>query len=166
MDELAVGRLGAPHGLDGRVKAVSYSGEIDHLLALDEVVLRKGASTRRVRFESASPLGAGVLYKVAGYDSPEAARDLSGWEIWVPRSKAAPLGRDEYYFADLVGCVVYDGQQAVGRVEAVCEAGGGQLLELEIPGKPNAYVPFRSEFIGNVDVAAKRVELLAPWVLE
>ncbi|TFG83880.1 MAG: 16S rRNA processing protein RimM [Spirochaetales bacterium] len=166
MDELAVGRLGAPHGLDGCLKVTSYSGEIEHLLTLKVVDLRKAGSALSLDVEDVSSHGEGVLMKFRGYDSPEAAKALAGYEIWVPRDKATPLEDDEYYYGDLVGCTLQHDGTPMARVEAVCDTGGGQLLEVVLPDGKSAYVPFRNEFVGAVDIGGKRIELIAPWILE
>lgn len=119
-----------------------------------------------MRIASSVPNGDGVLVKVEGYDSPEAARALTGFEIWVPRDKAAPCGKGEYYIADLVGCALVDGERELGRVGGVSESGNGFLLEVAMASGPSVYVPFRKEFVGEVDIKARRIELLAPWILE
>lgn len=164
--ELALGRVGAPHGLDGRAKFVSFSGDSSHIGKLGDVTLRKGDDTRRVRVTGASPAGDGALIKFEGYDSPEAVRSLAGYELWAPRSKASRLEPGQFYYADLVGCSLVSGDEVVASVEGVCEGGGGDLLEVRRPGHEPEYVPFRKEFIGKVDVAARRIELIAPWILE
>lgn len=171
MDLLALGRLGKPHGVDGRLRLVPFSGETEHLLRLTEATLRGDGRELSVRIESVTPhggssRGGGALVKIAGYDSPERAATLSGMELWAPRDMAAPLDDGQYYYADLVGCsLVADGAE-LASVVAVCDAGGGDLLEVRKPDGSSAYVPFRKEFVGEVDVAAKRVELVAPWILE
>ncbi|MBU0929254.1 MAG: ribosome maturation factor RimM [Spirochaetes bacterium] len=166
MDELALGRLGAPHGVRGDVRLVSFSGESEHLLELSEATLKGGGREIRIAIESAREFGDGALLKIRGYDSPETVRALSGMELWAPRDKAAPLDDDQYYYADLVGCSVYSGDSTVATVVAVCDGGGGDLLEVEKAGGGSAYVPFRKEFVGRVDIASRRIELVAPWILE
>ena len=166
MDELALGRLGAPHGVDGRIRLVSFSGETEHLYELTEATLKGAGRSLRVGVESVAPHGGGVLLKIAGYDSPETVRALSGMELWAPRDKASPLEDDQYYYADLVGCDLVSGDRTVSTVLAVCDSGGGDLLEARKPDGSSSYVPFRKEFVGRVDVAAKRIELVAPWILE
>lgn len=166
MNELALGRLGGSHGLDGRIKFISFSGETEHLVGLTEATLKSAERSLVVRIESVQPGGDGALLKIAGYDSPEAVRVLSGMELWAPRDRAAPLQADQYYYADLVGASVRSGSDVVGTVIGVCEGGGGDLLELRRPDGSSVYVPFRKEFIGSVDVAAATIELIAPWILE
>ncbi len=166
MDELALGRLGAPHGVDGRIRLVSFSGETEHLLALESATLRGDGRVLSVRVESAREYGDGVLLKLEGYDSPEAVKALSGLELWAPRESAAPLEDDQYYYADLVGCVLRSGNATVAEVVAVCDAGGGDLLEVRKADGSSAYVPFRKEFVGAVDTTARTIELVAPWILD
>jgi 16S rRNA processing protein RimM len=166
MDELALGRIGAPHGLDGRLKVLSYSGEIGHFSALGTVRLCSQERTLQADIESVMPFGAAALVKFAGYDSPESARVLTGLEIWAPRQQAAPCGPDEYYIADLVGCIIHADGRDISSVEAVCSTGGGDLLEVCLDDKRRVLIPFRNEFIGVVDIKAGRIELIAPWILE
>lgn len=166
MDELALGRLGAPHGVDGRIRLISFSGENEHLLALTQATLKGGGRTIQIRIESSKEYGEGALLKIAGYDAPETVRSLTGMELWAPRDMAAALSEDEHYYADLVGCELLSEGQRVAMVIAVCDVGGSDLLEVEKTCGGSAYVPFRKEFIGLVDTTAKRIELIAPWILE
>ena len=78
MDELALGRLGGAHGVEGRIKFVPFSGETGHLLALEAATLRGQGRTLPVQIESVQDIGDAVLFKISGYDSPEAVRALSG----------------------------------------------------------------------------------------
>lgn len=183
---LAAARLGAPRGVSGFLKLHSYSGEYTHLSNLKEALLAappetsggaasgSRARTRlllKVRAFEASGSGAQIAFE--GYDSPETARELTGLELLVPRSKASRLRENEWYIADLVGLEVrVDGERA-GVVRSVLEGGADPLLEVAVDsdagegGAPrSALVPFRKEFVGEVEIESGRLELLAPWLLE
>ncbi len=166
MDELALGRLGGAHGVEGRIKFVPFSGETEHLLSLKDATLKGAGRTMAIQIESVQDIGEAVLFKIEGYDSPEAVRILSGLELWAPREQAAPLSEGQYYYADLVGCELVSDGRVVASVVGVCDGGGGDLLEVEKAGGGSSYVPFRKEFVGTVDIAARRIELVAPWILE
>ncbi len=193
---LAIGRLGTPHGVRGDLKVLSYSGEFTHFLGLAEVDLEPASGEVSAAMGGAAALrGAGVsrgaplrdasgrrnlhlrvrrveeglgglVMAFAGYDSPEAARALTGMEIVVSRDKAAPLGPNEWYVTDLVGLELVSEGQALARVVSVLEGGSDPWLEAELPEGRRALVPFRKEFVGAVDIPAGRIELLAPWLLE
>ena len=108
MERITVARIGKTHGVKGYVKVNSFSGSYDHFGDIEEgtLVFRHGKEIS-VRIEEVVPFGDRVLLKFVGYDSPEAARTLTGGELWVDKKHAAPLGKDEYYIADLKGCSVF-----------------------------------------------------------
>lgn len=169
-DRMAVARLGAPRGLGGFLKVHSYSGEFDHIKRLREVILAPPGNPGEGRpavidaFEAGA---SGFSLRVAGYDSPEKARALTGLEILVPRELASPLGPDEWYIADLVGLALTCGGEKLAEVTGVLEGGADPLLETRIEGTgAKVLVPFRKEFIGRVDPAGGSMELLARWLLE
>lgn len=172
-DLLAVAKLGAPRGVSGFLKLHSYSGEYRHLADLEEALLGlPGSALRRsLRIRAFEEQGGGAQVAFQGYDSPEKARDLTGLEIYLPRSKASPLRKDEWYIADLVGLRVVADKVTLGSVQGVLEGGADPLLEVRVDpasGYPahTALVPFRKEFVGDVRLDSGDLELLAPWLLE
>jgi 16S rRNA processing protein RimM len=159
MERLAVGTVRAAHGTSGEVRVKSFSGETGHLLRLAEVALRRGGAERTVTVETCRPAPPDVLVKFAGVDDREAAQALRGWELWVDRSRAAPLAAGEYYAVDLCRCGVFVGEERVGAVTGICETGHAQLLEIRTGDGRTVMVPFTDHFVGEVDVAAGRLEL-------
>ncbi len=184
-DRFVIGLVRTAHGLAGKVKVASTSGESEHFAGLKEVALRKDGVERACTVESVEGCASSLVIKFGGIDTPEDAKRYAGWEIVVPRDKACPLERDEYYVEDLKQCtLVYrgrpDGEPAVlGTVTGVLEGGAGDLLEVSltecptvsagVPGneKPRTVlIPFRKEFIGDVDTENGTVELMHLWILE
>jgi 16S rRNA processing protein RimM len=165
---LAIGNIRTSHGVKGLLKVRSISGESNHFLDLEEVTLKdKKGHFRKYVVEQVAQNGKDLLIKLRGVDTPELGKTFAGWEIWVPREKAAPCNEGEFYYADLVGCRLYHGDKTLGTVLSLLEAGGGTLLEIErSEGEGSFFVPFRKEFIGKVDVTKKTVELLVLWAAE
>ena len=162
---LAVGRIQTSHGLKGYLKVKSLSGETGHLLRLKAVQV--GSPGRLVLFEVEdvrSAAGA-VLLKLAGVDDREMGDGFRGQLIWVGREEASELGEEEYYVADLQGCLCFQGATFIGRVVAVPEGGGGDFLELKSGEGKLLIVPFSKHFVGTVDVAERRIELTEAYEL-
>jgi len=159
MSTMAVGAVRAAHGTAGEVRVQSFSGETDHLLRLAEVRLRRGGAERTAAVEAARPAAHHVLVKFSGVDDRDAAQALVGWELWVDRSRAAPLAEGEFYTADLCRCGLFVGNERVGEVTGICETGHAPLLEVRTGDGRTVMVPFTDHFVGEVDVAAGRVEL-------
>ena len=159
--KVATARLGAPYGVHGLQAVRSYSGDTEHLLRLREVELRERRSGRRRRCIVAEvrQIGDKVIMRFDGVSAREQARDLTGWELWVPRCQASMLHPGEYYAADLCRCTVYQRKRVIGAVTNVIDAGGGDMLEVtDCAGEP-FLVPFREMFVPSVDVDARRIEL-------
>ena len=165
MDMLAVGVVRRPHGVRGFLRVHSFSGEVEHLLRLREIRLRRDGKELSFAVEASRAADGGVLVKLRGLNSPEDARKLSGWEIWVPRDQAAPLREGEHYVADLCRCALVFQGSRVGEIRSVVEAGSGSLLEAVDPGGRTFLIPFVAEHVGEVNLAEGTVELKTPWLL-
>ncbi|MCX7028144.1 MAG: ribosome maturation factor RimM [Spirochaetes bacterium] len=167
---LAVAKLGAPRGLGGFLKLQSYSGEYGHLIGLKKVLAAPGSSPEKVKTLTVRAVMSGdwgASFAFEGYDTPETARALTGLEIFLPRSEASPLRKNEYYIHDLVGLSVLLDHRRVGEVVAVLDGGADPLLEILVDGTgARPLVPFRTIFVGGVDLSARSLELLAGWLLE
>lgn len=163
---LAVGVVRGTHGLDGRLKVESLSGEAEHFFRMAEItVVHKGRNASR-RIESVTGSGSSLILKLEGTDGVDEARKLVGAELWQPRELASPLGDAEYYYRDLCRCeLIFDGRTA-GMITGVSSAAGTDLLEVRCTGETTVLVPFRDEFIGEVNIEKGTVELKAGWILE
>ena len=177
-EQLVVGFIRGPHGVTGEFKVESASGDYEHIEKLKEVTLRHGSDSKKCKVELAEE-GCGTLYmKVTGIDSPEEVRKYNGWELVVDRKYAHPLGKNEWYIKDLIGCsLIWNGEEAaagtapteiVGTITDVLEGGAGYLLEVSLSENCDrkVFVPFNKEFIGKVDVENKTVQLMHLWILE
>lgn len=161
-----VGVVRGTHSLDGRVSVESLSGETGHFAQMNEVTLVRGRRRESGRIESVAGSGRSVIVKFVGVDSLEDAKALVGAELWAERAVAAPLGDDEYYYRDLCLCSVTLNGAVIGRVREVREAAGRDLIELELHDGRMVLVPFQNEFIGQVSLQDRLVELKTAWILE
>lgn len=108
----------------------------------------------------------GVVLHFAGIDSISAAETLAGLVVAIPRAERAPLGEDEVYISDLIGCVLVDVAGAepltVGEIEDVDRTAGPAPL-LVVQGKSGeVLVPFAASYLRKVDMDARRVEMALP----
>jgi 16S rRNA processing protein RimM len=167
VERFTLGLAGAPFGLEGFVKIHSLSGEYEHLARLDAVTLRQEEEERVFEVEARIPLTRGLAIKFKGIDSPEAAKRLGGARLISDRSRAAPLGPDEWYIEDLRGIAVRlpDGGLA-GRITDIVEGGGGNLAEIQLQSGELKFIPFRKEFLRDIDLEKGSAVLAEAWVLE
>ena len=75
-------------------------------------------------------------------------------------------GEDEFYLSDLVGLQAVDPTgAALGQVAIVHDYGAGPSLEIARAGQP-LLVPFTRACVPEVDLAARRVVVVAPHEVE
>jgi 16S rRNA processing protein RimM len=164
-ESLAVGIVRAVHGVRGEISVRSFSGNVSHLAGLREAMARKGTEEKRLSIERARPSSGSVLMKIQGIDSPEKARELIGYELWVSRRHAAPLDEGEYYEADLCRCRVFFGNEMIGAVRSIMDAGSSQLLEVTGADGKDRLIPFIDHFVGEVDVKNGRISLREDYII-
>lgn len=144
----------------------SYSGEYDHFERLGTLSARKGAAVKTLRVETSRTVGGGLLLKFAGIDTPEQAKLLADFELWVPKENAAPLEKGEVYLADLAGCALVSGGEKKGMVTGYLEGGSAVLLEVVKTDGSTCVVPFMDVYLGDIDLTGRTIELKADWLLE
>ncbi|MDC7246248.1 MAG: ribosome maturation factor RimM [Sphaerochaetaceae bacterium] len=161
MKYIATGVLKSPHGLQGNIKLATYSGEIGHLLSLKKVQLRRKGISFDAEIEEIRQAGKEALIRFKGIDNPEDARKYNGYELWVEREHASSLDEDEFYVADLVGCTLVHDKVAAGTIVAIFDGPQSLLLEVEHGDPPRkSLVPFMKQYVGDVDIEKKTIELI------
>ncbi len=165
MPMMAIGAVRRPHGVRGAVKVFSFSGEVSHFEGLSRVELRRQGRIWSAEVEKTLVQGGVPLLWFAGVTTPEAARELTGAEIWVPRDRAAPCGNDEYYVADLAGITLLSGGVPCGEIVSVIDGPQAPLLEVTC-GDRTVLIPFMARYVGPVDTVNRTVELLVPWLMD
>jgi 16S rRNA processing protein RimM len=150
---LSVGRVGRAHGLDGSFYVTQPR---TRLLEGLQSLLVNGRETAIVRRAGTD---ARPIFRLAGVDTREAVDALRGTDLWVRRTDAPPLGEDEWYAEDLVGCRVTDGDREVGVVGKLLPYPSCELLEVERDAAPALLVPLISDAVRTVDLDARRIDV-------
>jgi 16S rRNA processing protein RimM len=154
---VALGVVMGTHGLRGDLRVKQHNQDSDLLFELAEVALSQAGRRRMHSIASVRPGGKGLLMRLAGIDTLEAAELLRGAELCVPRSALPALEEGEFYFVDLEGLAVEtrDGT-VVGRVEDVREYPAADVLRVRAAAGLWE-VPMREPYMVSVDVAGGRV---------
>lgn len=68
------------------------------------------------------------------------------------------LGKNEYYYSDIVGCeVINQDNHVIGKVIKVEEFPAQITLRIKGDKKEDIFIPFIDEFINRVDIANKKI---------
>ena len=163
---ILLGRIGAPHGLQGEVVVLSFATKPLDLKAYGPLTDDRG--TQQVHIKSLRVAGKGLIARLKGVEDRTAAEALRGTELFVERAKLRKPKADEFYHADLIGLAAHapDGV-LIGTIVDVPNYGAGDLLEIKpVAGGETLLVIFNRENVPLVDVAAGRVEVVMPSMVE
>ncbi|PWV98305.1 16S rRNA processing protein RimM [Hoeflea marina] len=154
---VAVGIVGAAQGLRGEVRVKSYTADP---LAIGEFDVLFAADGRRFEILDIREAKTVVVVRFRGINDRTAAEALKGTELFIERASLddEDLEEDEYFHADLEGLEAFDDEgKSWGIVTAVLDFGGGDLLELRLPGQRSVVIPFTRTAVTLVDVAGGRI---------
>jgi 16S rRNA processing protein RimM len=158
---IAFGTLGRPHGLSGEIPLRAFNGDGDNLadVALPLAVrLVQGGAPHEATLLEVRPTGQGLLVRLDGVASREAAAALTNAELWIPRDCLPPPGEDEFFVEDLIGCEVVDVDgKPRGTVRASFWNGAQDVLTVVGPGGEELLVPAVAEFLVEVNLDGRRV---------
>lgn len=158
-EQVAIARLGRPHGLRGAITAHSDGPTLGTIHPGEEVVVRVGGADRTLTITSRrgdTPRG---ILTFDGVDRREDAAALTGGEILVLISRLPdPPDPDTYYVRDLIGFTVVAGTEAVGTVADVIAAPANDCLVVR-GAAGDVLIPFTHDAVVDVDERARRVEL-------
>ena len=143
--------IGAAHGIKGELRVKTFTADP---LALGDYGPLFAKDGRAFEIESIRPAGDVVVVRFKGIRDRTVAEGLTGTELFVDRSVLPAEEQDEFYHADLVGLAVRDETGAgAGKVTAVQNFGGGDILEITFHGRKGLLIPFSQAAVPQVDVA-------------
>ena len=158
-DVYKIGRLGKTHGVRGEISFLFDDDVFDRTDA-DYLILRVDGILvpffiEEYRFKS----DANAIVKFDGIDTQERARELTGCDVYFPRSLAE--GDDgDISWSILVGFDILEAQsgKAVGRIAAIDDATMNILFELE----DGRLVPASEDLITAIDQEARTITMHIP----
>jgi len=143
--------IGAAHGIKGELRVKTFTGDP---LALADYGPLHAKDGRAFQILDIRPAGTVVVVRFKGVSDRNAAEALAGTELFVDRSMLPDDGEeDEFYHADLIGLEVRDDTGVIGRVVAVHNFGGGDILDVTLAGRKGVLIPFTQAAVPHVSIA-------------
>ena len=148
--------IGAAHGIRGEVRVKSYTADP---LALGDYGPLYDADGRRFDIDDIRAQKEVVVVRFEGIADRDAAEALAGTALFIDRSALPAIDdEEEFYHADLLGLAAFDETgEGIGKVRAVHDFGGGDVLEIARSGGRSVMVPFSRAAVPVVDLAARRL---------
>ncbi|MCV3208240.1 ribosome maturation factor RimM [Mesorhizobium sp. YC-39] len=142
--------IGAAHGIKGELRVKTFTGEPLALADYGPLYAKDGRAFQIIDIRPANTV---VVVRFRGVNDRNAAEALAGTELFVDRSMLPDDGEeDEFYHADLVGLEVRDDSGVIGKVVAVHNFGGGDILDVTLGGRKGVLIPFTQAAVPDVSI--------------
>jgi 16S rRNA processing protein RimM len=176
---LVVGQIGKPHGIRGEVSVHVRTDEPEERFVVGSAFTTEVPRDRRVSTGPAAPAAPGVAFQVPrrlvveslrwhqgygivqfeGIRDRDVAEALRGVLLQVDSAELTPpADPDEFHDHQLLGLRVesLDGAE-LGTVDGIDHAPASDLIVLKKAAGGTALIPFVSQFVPSVDLAAGRI---------
>ena len=165
---VAIGRVVKPQGRKGEVVVEPFSDRPDRFPELRRAfVPGAGGAAREVQVTGCWPHKGRFVLKLEGVDSIDDAEAYRGLELRIPEEDLQVLPEGSYYHHQLRGLRAEDEQgHLVGTVEDILEAGGEAPVLVVRGPRGETMVPLAASFIRAVDLAAGRVVVVVPELVD
>jgi len=163
-DLIVVARIARTRGLRGEVVADLLTDFPGRFEALESVIaIAPDGSRRSLQIEEHWFQARRIIFKFAGYDSIDEAKELAGFQLAVPASDRIELPKDQFYEWELAGCRVEatDGK-SIGVVREVMRTGGVEILVVAGDAGGEFLIPMAQEICVEIDIDGKLVRVDPP----
>ncbi|MGE0282605.1 MAG: ribosome maturation factor RimM [Rhizobiaceae bacterium] len=161
-----LGIIGAAHGIRGEVRVKTFTGDPLALADYGPLHAKDGRSFEIIDIRPANTV---VVVRVKGINDRNQAEALNGVELYADRSTLPAEEEGEFFHEDLVGLAVRDETGAtIGKVKAVQNYGGGDILELKLADGKEVLIPFTHAAVPDVDIAGRfiRIDTIAAGLVD
>ena len=158
--------IGAAHGIKGELRVKTFTGDPVALGDYGPLYAKDG---RAFEIVDIRPSGTVVVVRFKGVLDRSAAEALNGTALFIERAALPAEEENEFYHTDLVGLAVEDETgNRIGKVTAVQDFGGGDLLEITAGGRKGVLIPFSEAAVPVVDVKGGfiRIDTVAAGLVE
>ncbi len=146
-----IGKITSTHGIKGEVKIYDLSDFNRFLVGQDIYVLISG-NKKVFKIEQVRAHKNILIVKFVGYDNINDVLSYKGLYVYSDEEVDEQLDNDDYHYEDIIGKkVILEDQSEIGVALSLIEVPQGHLLEIEKKDGKKILIPFRKEFVGNID---------------
>ncbi len=170
-DVVIIGRIRGPYGIQGWVHVQAFTEPKENLKSYRPWLLAapgagsegpEKADWRPVDVSRVRPHKQDFVARLDGVVERNGAEALKGSWIGVRAEQLPPAADDEYYWRDLIGATVVNGDgERLGEVCDLLETGAHDVLVIETASADQEalLIPFHDQYLLEVDVAGRRIRV-------
>ncbi len=161
-----VGRIAAPFGVRGWIKAQLFAPEATQLLEQPVWRLKRPGSNEfsEVRVLESAAHGKVLIAQLDGIKDRDAAEAAVGTQIAMAHSELPAREEGEYFWSELIGLKVLNrAREALGTVDGLLETGAHDVLMVQ-DGKIERLLPMVVAVVEKIDLDAGEIHV--DWGLD
>lgn len=146
-----IGKITSTHGIRGEVKIYNLS-DFDRFFVGHKVYVMIKDQKVYFEIEQIRAHKNILITKFVGYDNINDILPFKGLYLYSDEEIDDQLEDDDYHYEDVIekDVILEDGTK-VGKAISLIEVPQGHLLEIEKLNGKKALIPFRKEFVGDID---------------
>jgi 16S rRNA processing protein RimM len=158
---VTIGKIGAPHGVHGFIKLVSFTEPATKILEYQPIYLKDRDCRRQFVVQEHKVFKNGaILVKLSGVENPEDARLLTGLELIMPRESLPEITDGGYYWHDLVGLNArLPSGTVLGVVDYLFNAGASDIIVVKPDNGKDILIPYIDSVVLNVDLESGFIDV-------
>ncbi len=151
---LQVGAIANTHGIAGEVKIFPMTDDIQRFKKLKEVYLDTGKERMLLHVASCKFVKNQPVLKFREFQNINQVEGFKRCGLFVTRDQAVPLGKDEYFIADLIGLKVIreENGQVLGELKEVLQTGANDVYVVEMEDGKEVLFPVIRDCVKKVDL--------------
>ncbi len=161
MELISIGRIVNTRGLKGEVKVMPDTDfKQERYFGSGKLFLRCQDEDLPVKVKSFRTYKGFDFLVFEGLEDINLVERFKGCELMAQARGIHPASANEFHVKDLIGIKVFVNGIFKGEVVAIREYPQGDYLEIASTKIPHALVPFRDEFIVNIDREEGKIDVV------
>lgn len=159
MEKIKIGKIVNAVGLKGEVKVYNYSDRPEAYERAEAIYMEdKLLAVQNVRLQKNM-----VILKLSGINDRNGAEAAKGKELFITEADLPALPEGQFYVRDLIGMTVKEQDGApLGKVADVLQNTAQDIFEVERENGKKFLLPKVDEFVINIDVQEREIEVKLP----
>src|SRR5699024_9497966 len=158
--KVEIGKIINTHGIKGEVKVKSHSDFTDIRFQPGESVMieRQNGTALELKIASYRMHKGLHMLTFEGINNINDIEYLKGETLLKERDhEEIELGEHEFYYSDIIGCTVFDGDTAIGRVTEIFETGAHDVWVVQ--GDKESFIPYIADVVKEVNVECRWIQI-------
>lgn len=152
-NRLQVGIISSTHGVKGEVKVFPTTDDVNRFKKLKEIILDTDKELLTLEIEGVKFFKQFAILKFKGIDHINDIEKYKGKSLYVTRTNAVKLQKDEYFVADLIGIQVVDeDENEIGIMTDYLETGANDVYTITMNDGKELLLPAIKQCILDVDI--------------